>query len=115
MLLQKEGKPKPANQSQSRSAKEPFVLKVDEDCEEPDFYEVVDKICALKQQCGHKRGFVKLLTSKKRISVNFHVGSSHSISPVSVYKEIRGDRDLLNLNTTVVKTRKRLPGEYQAF
>ena len=107
MLLQKERKPKPANQSQSRSAKEPFVLKVDED-----FYEVVDKICALKQQCGHKRGFVKLLTSKKRISVNFHVGSSHSISPVSEYKEISGDRDLLNLNTTVVKTRKRLPGEY---
>ena len=101
MLLHKERKPKPANQSHSRSAKEPFVLKVDEDGEEPDFYEVVDKICALKQQCDHKKGFLKLLTSKKRIPVNFHVGSSHSILPVSVYKEIGGDRDLLNLNTTL--------------
>ncbi|KAK2555508.1 hypothetical protein P5673_022847 [Acropora cervicornis] len=56
MLLQKERKPKPANQSHSRSAKEPFVLKVDEDGEEPDFYDAVDKICALKQQCDHKKG-----------------------------------------------------------
>ena len=40
------------NQSQSRSSKKPFVLKVDEDGEEH-FYEVVDKMCALKQQSGH--------------------------------------------------------------
>ena len=84
MLLQKERKPKPANQSHSRSAKEPFVLKVDEDGEEPDFYEVVNKICALKQQCDHEKGFLKLLISKKGIPVNFQVGSSHSILPVSV-------------------------------
>ena len=48
--LQKERKPKPGNQNQSRSTRKAFVLKVDEDGEEH-FYEVVDKICTLNQQC----------------------------------------------------------------
>ena len=98
--LQKERNPKPANQSQSRSSKKPFLLKVDEDGEEH-FYEVVDKICALKQQCDHRKGFANLLISKKRISVNFHVGSTCSILPVDVCKGISGDHDLQDLNTTV--------------
>ena len=70
--LQKERKSKPANQRQSRSSKKPFVLKVDEDGEEH-FYEVVDKMCALKQQCDHRKALANLLISKKRISVNFRV------------------------------------------
>ena len=49
VAFQKERKPKPGNQRQSRSTKKPFVLKVDEDGEEH-FYEVVDKICTLNQQ-----------------------------------------------------------------
>ena len=97
--LQKERKPKPANQSQSRSSKKPFVLKVDEDGEEH-FYEVVDKICTLKQQCDHRKTFANLLTSKKRISVNFQIdsGSSCSILPVDVYKEISDEHDLQDRN-----------------
>ena len=99
--LQKERKSKPANQRQSRSSKKPFVLKVDEDGEEH-FYEVVDKICALKQQCDHRKAFANLLISKKRISVNFQIdsGSTCSILPVDMYREISGDHDLQDLNTT---------------
>ena len=41
---------------------EPFVLKVDEDSEEH-FYEVVDKICSLNQQCDHRKAFANLLIS----------------------------------------------------
>ena len=52
------------------------------------FYEVVDKICTLNQQCDHRKAFANLLISKKRISV----------------KEISGDHDLQDLNTTVRPT-----------
>ena len=64
--LQKERKPKLGNQKQSGSIRNPFVLKVDEDGEEH-FYEVVDKICTLDQQCDHDKAFANLLISKKRI------------------------------------------------
>ena len=63
--LQKERKPKPGNQNQSRSTRKPFVLKVDEDGEEQ-FYEVMNKICTLNQQCDHKKAFANLLISKKK-------------------------------------------------
>ena len=49
---------------------EPVVLKADEDGEEH-FYEVVDKICTLHQQCDHRKAFAKLLISKTRICVKF--------------------------------------------
>ena len=103
--LQKERKPKPGNQKQSGSTKKPFVLKVDEDGEEH-FYEVVDKICTLNQQCDHRKAFANLLISKTRICVNFQIdsGSTCSILPVGVYKEISGDHDLQDLNTTVRPT-----------
>ena len=103
--LQKERKPKPGNQKQSGSTKKPFVLKVDEDGEEH-FYEVVDKICTLNQQCDHRKAFANLLISKKRICVNFQIdsGSTCSILPVGVYKEVSGDYDLQDLNTTVRPT-----------
>ena len=47
-----------------------------------------------------------MLISKKRISVNFQIGSgsTFSILPVGVYKEISGDQDLQDLNTTVRPT-----------
>ena len=103
--LQKERKPKPGNQNQSRSTRKPFVLKVDEDGEEH-FHEVVDKFCTLNQQCDHSKAFADLLISKKRISVNFQIdsGSTYSILPGGVYKEISGDHDLQDLNTTVRPT-----------
>ena len=96
------------NQNQeikTRSTRKPFVLKEDEDGEKH-FYEVVDKICTLNQQCDHKKAFANLLISKKRISVNFQLdsGSTCSILPVAVYKEISGDHDLQDLNTTVRPT-----------
>ena len=45
----------------------------------------------------------KLLLSKKRIPVSFQIdsGSTCSILPVNVYKDIRGDYDLTDLNTVV--------------
>ncbi|PFX14760.1 Transposon Ty3-G Gag-Pol polyprotein [Stylophora pistillata] len=100
-----ERKPQPGNQRQSRSTKKPFVLKVDEDGEEH-FYEVMDNISTLDQQCDHRKAFASLLISKKRISVNFQIdsGSTCSILPVGVYKEISGDHDLQELNTTVRQT-----------
>ena len=103
--LQKEKKPKPGNQKQSGSTKKPFVLKVDEDGE-GHFYEVVDKIGTLNQQCDHRKAFANLLISKTRICVNFQIGSGStcSILPVGVYKEISGDHDLQDLNTTVRPT-----------
>ena len=102
--LQKERKSKPGNPKQSGSTKKPFVLKV-EDGEEH-FYEVVDKICTLNQQCDHRKAFANLLIPKKRICVNFQIdsGSTCSILPVGVYKEISGDHDLQDLNTTVRPT-----------
>ena len=80
-------------------------MKVDEDGGEH-FYEVVDKICTLNQQCDHREAFGNLLISKKRICVNFQIdsGSTSSILPVGVYKEISGDHDLQDLNTTVRPT-----------
>ena len=80
-------------------------MKVDEDGEEH-FYEVVDKICTLHQQCDHRKAFANLLISKTRICVNFQIdsGSTCSILPVGVYKEISGDHDLQDLSTTVRPT-----------
>ena len=103
--LQKERKPKPGNQNQSRSTRKPLVLKVDEDGDEH-FYEVGDKICTLNQHCDHKKAFANLLISKKRISVNFQTdsGCTCSILSVGVYKEISGHHDLQDLNTTVRPT-----------
>ena len=93
------------NQKQSGSTKKRFVLTVDEDGEEH-FYEVVDKICTLIQQCDHREAFANLLISKTRICVNFQIdsGSTRSILPVGVYKEISGDHELQDLNTTVRPT-----------
>ena len=67
------------NQKQSGSTKKPFVLKVDEDGEEH-FYEVVDKICTLNQQCDHRKAFANLLISKTRICVNFQIDSGSTCS-----------------------------------
>ena len=66
----------------------------------------MDKICTLNQQCDHKKAFADLFISKKRISVNFQIdsGSTYSILPGGVYKEISGDHDLQDLNTTVRPT-----------
>ena len=63
----------------------------------------MDKICTLNQQCDHKKAFADLFISKKRISVNFQIdsGSTCSILPVGVSKEISGDHDLQDLNTIV--------------
>ena len=62
----------------------------------------MDKICALKQQCDHRKAFANLFVSKKRISLNFQIdsGSTCSTLPVDLYKEISGDHDLQDLNTT---------------
>ena len=83
--LQKERQAKPTNPKQSRSPKKPkpFVLKVEEDGEEH-YYEVVDKICVLNQNCAHKRAFANLLLSKNRHPVHFQIdsGSTCSILPV---------------------------------
>ena len=100
--LQKESKAKPDKQRQSRSTKKQVVLKVDEDGEEH-FYEVVDKMCTLNEQCHHRKAFENLLISKKRISVNFQrdSGSTCSILPVGVYKEVSSDHDLQDLNTAL--------------
>lgn len=102
--LQKERQAKPTNPKQSRSPKKPkpFVLKVEEDGEEH-YYEVVDKICVLNQNCAHKRAFANLLLSKNRLPVHFQIdsGSTCSILPVGVYKDVSGDHTLKDLNTTV--------------
>ena len=100
--LQKERQVKPADQKQTRSPKKPFVLKVEEDGEEH-YYEVVDKICVLNQTCDHKKAFANLLLSKKRIPVHFQIdtGSTCSILPVSLYKDISGDHQLNDINTSV--------------
>ena len=100
--LQKERQAKPTTSKQSRSPKKPFVLKVEEDGEEH-YYEVVDKICVLNQKCAHKKAFANLLLSKNRMPVHFQIdsGSTCSILPVSVYKDVSGDHTLKDLNTTV--------------
>ena len=87
---------------QSKSTSKPFVLRVEEDGEDH-YYEVLDKICVLNQNCDHKKAFANLLLSKKRIPVSFQIdsGSTCSILPVNVYKDISGDYDLTDLNTVV--------------
>ena len=78
-------------------------MKVEENGEEH-YYEVVDKICTLNQQYDHEKAFLNILLSKTdRIPVNFQIdsGSTCSILPLSVYKDISGDHDLQDLNTTV--------------
>lgn len=99
-------------------------MKVDEDGEK-NFYEVVDKICTLNQQCDQRKAFSNFLISKTRICVNFQIdsGSTYSILPVGVYKEISGDHDLQDLNTTVRptlslydgKTKIQTPGTRKCF
>ena len=81
--------------------KKAFVLKVEEDdCEH--YYEVLDKICVLNQNCDQKKAFANLLLSKKRIALKFQIdsGSTCSILHVNVDKDISGDNDLKDLNTT---------------
>ena len=77
------------------------MLKVEEDVEEH-YYEVVDKICVLNQHSDEKKAFANLLLSKNRIPMTLQIdsGSTCSILPVNVYKEIRGDHDLKDLNIT---------------
>ena len=77
------------------------MLKVEEDGEEH-YYEVVDKICVLNQHSDEKKAFANLLLSKNRIPMTLQrdSGSTCSILPVNVYKEISGDHDLKDLNIT---------------
>ena len=100
--LQKGKQEKHSDPKQSKSTSKPFVLRVEEDGEDH-YYEVLDKICVLNQNCDHKKAFANLLLSKKRIPVSFQIdsGSTCSILPVNVYKDISGDYDLTDLNTVV--------------
>ena len=86
---------KPTNQKQSRSSKKPFDSKVEEDGEE-NYYKVVENICTLNQECDHKKGFSNLLLSKNRIPMNLQTdsGSTCSILPLSVFKDVNGDHDM---------------------
>ena len=90
------------NRQQSRSPRKPFVLKVNEDGEEH-FYEVVDKICVLNQHSDDRKTFANLLLSKNKVPVTLHIdsGSTRSILPVNVYRDISGDHDLKDLNTSI--------------
>ena len=78
------------------------MLKVEEDGEEH-FYEVVDKIYVLSQHSDDRKGFAKLLLSKNKIPVTLQIdsGSTCSILPVNVYKDISGDHELKDLNTSI--------------
>ena len=100
--LQKGKQEKHSDPKQSKSTSQPFVLRVEEDGEDH-YYQVLDKICVLNQNCDHKKAFANLLLSKKRIPVSFQIdsGSTCSILPVNVYKDISGDYDLTDLNTVV--------------
>ena len=100
--LQKGKQEKHSDSKQSKSTSKPFVLRVEEDGEYH-YYEVLNKICVLNQNCDHKKAFANLLLSKKRIPVSFQIdsGSTCSILPVNVYKDISGDYDLTDLNTVV--------------
>ena len=83
------------NRQQSRSPRKPFVLKVEEDGEEH-FYEVVDKICVLS--------FCKPAAIKEQnscMTLQIDSGSTCSILPVNVYKDISGDHELKDLNTSI--------------
>ena len=77
-------------------------MRVEEDSEDH-YYEALDKICVLNQKCDHKKAFGKLVLSKKRIPVSFQIdsGSTCSLLPVNVYKDISGDYDLTDLNPVV--------------
>ena len=90
------------NRQQSRSPRKPFVLKVEEDGEDH-FYEIVDKICVLNQHSDNRKAFANLLLSKNKIPVTLQIdsGSACSILPVNVCKDISGDHDLKDLNTSI--------------
>ena len=94
------------NRQQSRSPRKPFVLKVEEDGEEH-FYEVVDKICVLSQHSDDRKAFANLLLSKNKIPVTLQIdsGSTYSILPVNVYKDISGDHELKDLKTSIRPSR----------
>ena len=78
------------------------MLKVEEDGEEH-FYEVVDKICVLNQHSDDRKAFAKLLLSNNKILLTLQIdsGSTCSILPVSVYKDISGNHELKDLNTSI--------------
>ena len=100
--LQTERQVNQAKGKQSRPPRKPFVLKVEEDGEEH-FYEVVDKICVLNQHSDDRKAFANLLLSKNKSPVTLQVdsGSTCSILPVNVYKDIIGDHELKDLNTSI--------------
>ena len=78
------------------------MLKVEEDGEEH-FYEVVNKICVLNQHSSDRNVFANLLLSKNTIPVTLRIDSvsTCSILPVNVYRDISGDHDLKDLNTSI--------------
>ena len=78
------------------------MLKVEEDGEEH-FYKVVDKICVLSQHSDDRKAFANLLLSKNKIPVTLQIdsGSTCSIHPVNVYKDISGDHELKDLKTSI--------------
>ena len=60
-------------------------------------------VIIMKQiKCDHKKGFSNLLLSKNSIPVNFQTdsGSTCSILPLSVFKDVSWDHDMQYLNTT---------------
>ena len=73
-----------------------MILKVEEDDGEEHYYEVVDKICVLNQQSSQKKVFANLCLSQKRIPINFQIdsGSTCSVLPVNIYKDISKDYNL---------------------
>ena len=98
--LERERQGKQLDSKHSKSSKKPFVLKVEEDDGEH-YYEVLDKICVLNQKGDQKKAFANLLLSKKRIALKFQIdsGSTCSILPLNVDKDISGHNDLKDLNT----------------
>ena len=78
------------------------MLKVEEDGEEH-FYEVVDKICVLNQHSDDRKAFTKVLLSNNKIPLTLQIDSvsTCSIIHVSVYKDISGNHELKDLNTSI--------------
>ena len=73
------------------------IKQINQDGEEH-FYEVVDKICVLSQHSDDRKAFANLLLSKNKIPVTLQIdsGSTCSILPVNVHKDISQD-----LNTSI--------------
>ena len=57
-------------------------------------------MCVLNQNGDQKKAFANLLLSEKRNPVKFQTdsGSTCSILPVNVYKDMSGDNDLKDLH-----------------